>query len=199
MFTGLVEVMGTVTTCTDDGTGGRRLAIHEPFLVPRIIMGESIAVNGACLTVMDYGPAGFTFQVGPETLAKTTLGELVPGAVVNLERAMKLGDRVGGHLVQGHVDGVAQVLERVPSGEWEMVWFSCPPERLGEIVPKGSITVDGVSLTVVAVRADGFQVMLIPHTLVNTTLGNRPVGTRVNLETDILAKYVARQLEMRSW
>jgi riboflavin synthase len=155
-------------------------------------MGESVAVNGACLTVVECDAESFQFQAGPETLLRTNLGELVAGDRVNLERALRLCDRLGGHLVQGHVDGVGRIAERSRQGEWETVWFSSPSELTRQMVRKGSIAVDGVSLTLVEVAADRFSVMLIPHTLENTTLGFKQSGATVNLETDLIAKYVQR-------
>jgi riboflavin synthase len=132
----------------------------------------------------------FDFDVGPETLKRTNLGALEIDSRVNLERSLRLGDRLGGHLVQGHVDGIGHVAERLPQGEWETVWFTCPPELAAQMVSKGSVAVDGVSLTLVDVLADRFSVALIPHTLSLTTLGFKAPGTAVNLETDLLAKYV---------
>jgi riboflavin synthase len=152
--------------------------------------GESVAVNGACLTVVARDDRTCRFQAGPETLRRTNLGELQAGARVNLERALRVGDRLGGHLVQGHVDGLGRVASRRRQGEWEVVWFSCPAELAAQMVSKGSVTVDGVSLTVVEVTADGFSVALIPHTLAQTTLGFKGPGASVNLETDVLAKYI---------
>jgi riboflavin synthase len=193
MFTGLVEALGTVRRVTATGAG-RDLVVAEPALAPELALGESVAVNGACLTVVERDAETFRFQAGPETLARTNLGELGPGDRVNLERSLRLGDRLGGHLVQGHVDGVGRVAERRRGGDWELVWFACPPELAAQLVSKGSVAVDGVSLTVVDVTADGFSVALIPHTLEHTTLGRRPVGSKVNLETDLLAKYVWKRL-----
>jgi riboflavin synthase len=136
-----------------------------------------------------------SFQAGPETLRRTNLGELQAGDRVNLERSLRAGDRLGGHIVQGHVDGVGRIDERVPRGDWESVWFACPPELAAQLVTKGSVAVDGVSLTVVDVERDRFSVALIPHTLAVTTLGLKQAGAAVNLETDILAKYVWKYLE----
>jgi riboflavin synthase len=135
------------------------------------------------------------FQVGPETLLRTNLGELAPGDRINVERSLRLSDRLGGHLVQGHVDGVGHIAERSRQGDWELVWFRCPPKLTGQMASKGSVAVDGISLTLVDVTADRFSIALIPHTLANTTLGFKPVGARVNLETDLLAKYVGKALE----
>jgi riboflavin synthase len=189
MFTGLVESLGLVQRVQDDGPG-RRLTFRALAIVEGTKVGDSIAINGACLTVVEIADDTLSFQAGPETLAKTNLGELRPGDRVNLERSLRLGDRIGGHLVTGHIDGVGRVAERRREGEWELVWFSCPANLAEQLVPKGSVAVDGVSLTVVDVTSDGFSVALIPHTLAATTLGFKSAGASVNLETDILAKYV---------
>jgi riboflavin synthase len=158
-------------------------------------IGESVAVNGACLSVIERDAHSFRFRAGPETLLRTNLGELVAGDRVNLERALRLSDRLGGHLVQGHIDGVGHIAERQRQGEWETVWFACPAELAAQMVSKGSIAVDGVSLTLVDVGADRFSIMLIPHTLANTTLGFKQPGAIVNLETDLIGKYVWKSLQ----
>lgn len=194
MFTGLVEALGTVRELKADGPG-RRLTIAEPRLAPELTMGESVAVNGVCLTVIAHGPETFAFEAGPETLQRTNLGELQAGDRVNLERALAVGDRLGGHIVQGHVDGTGRIARRERSGEWEAIWFQCEPGLTRFLVPKGSITVDGVSLTLVEVTRDGFSVALIPHTLAVTTLGFKQAGATVNLETDLLSKHVVKYLE----
>ena len=191
MFTGLVQALGTVRAVTD-GRGGRRLRVAEPVLAPHLQLGESVAVNGACLTVVAREGDGFDFEVGPETLAKTALGGLAAGDRVNLERALRVGDALGGHFVTGHVDCVGRVLEEVATGEWLTVWFGFPAEWGELLVSKGSVAVDGVSLTVVDVRADRFSVMLIPHTRQNTTLGQKKPGAPVNLEFDLIAKHVQK-------
>jgi riboflavin synthase len=188
MFTGLVEALAPVDRVEAEGDG-RALVVAAPFAA-ELALGESVAVNGACLTVVGHDARCCRFQAGPETLRRTNLGELSPGDRVNLERALRVGDRLGGHLVQGHVDGLGRVASRQRQGEWEVVWFSCPAELAAQAVPKGSVAVDGVSLTVVDVTADGFSVALIPHTLEHTTLGFKRPGAPVNLETDVLAKYV---------
>jgi riboflavin synthase len=193
MFTGLIEAMGTVRSLEAAGEA-RLLVIGEPKLAPQLTVGESVAVNGACLTVVNKNEDTFSFQVGPETLRCTNLGELVPGARVNLERAVAVGDRLGGHIVQGHIDGLGQIASRQRQGEWDLVWFHGPPELVRQMVPKGSVAVDGISLTLVDVTADGFSVALIPHTLQETTLGFKQPLATVNLETDLLAKYVWKYL-----
>jgi riboflavin synthase len=195
VFTGLVEFLSPVERFEPDGAGGAELTVREPALAPHLILGESVAVNGACLTVVARDAETFRFQLGPETLQRTNLGELRPGDRVNLERSLRVGDRLGGHFVQGHVDAVGRITARVRQGEWDTVWFGCPADLTRLMVPKGSIAVDGVSLTLVDVRSDQFSVMLIPHTLQHTTLGNKAVGAPVNLEADLLAKHVQKLLE----
>src|SRR5262245_14063067 len=194
MFTGLVEALGTVRERTPAGAGCR-LALSAPGLAGELSVGESVAVNGACLTVVAHDAEACQFQAGPGPLRRPTLGDLAVGDRVNLERSLRVGDRLGGHMVQGHVDGVGHVAERLPQGQWETVWFSCPPELAAQMVSKGSVAVDGVSLTVVDVAADRFSVALIPHTLEVTTLGFKQPGATVNQETDVLAKYVWKYLE----
>jgi riboflavin synthase len=196
MFTGLVEVLATVRSVEPDGDG-RHLIVAAPFAA-ELTLGESVAVNGCCLTVVECGDETCRFQAGPETLRRTNLGVLAAGDPVNLERSLRLSDRLGGHLVTGHVDGVGHVAERTRQGEWETVWFHCPPELALQLVSRGSVAVDGVSLTVVDVAADGFSVALIPHTLSNTTLGVKLVGAAVNLETDLIGKYVLKFLQSRA-
>src|SRR5437764_15282378 len=148
MFTGIVEALGTLEQVRDEGPG-RRLTVSAPSAVEGVQLGDSVAVNGCCLTVVERTAGGFAFEAGPETLRLTNLGELRPGDRVNLERSLRLGDRLGGHLVTGHVDGLGQVHRRSREGDWEFVWFRCPPALVEQMVPKGSITVDGISLTLV--------------------------------------------------
>lgn len=194
MFTGLVETLGTVTRQVPDGAGGRHFTFAAPFAAD-LTLGESVAINGACLTVIEQTPDTFLVQAGPETLQRTNLGELRDGDRVNLERSLRLGDRLGGHIVQGHVDGVGQITDRKRQGEWETIWFAVPPELASQMVMKGSVAVDGVSLTLVDVLAERFSVALIPHTLTITTLGFKQVGDRVNIETDLFGKYVLKYLQ----
>jgi riboflavin synthase len=193
MFTGLVEALGTVQALTFDGAGCS-LTLAVPQFAGELSLGESVAINGTCLTVVDRDAQTCQFQVGPETLQRTNLGQLRLHDRVNLERSLRLSDRLGGHLVQGHVDGLGHIAERIPQGEWVTVWFNCPRELAAQMVSKGSVAVDGVSLTLVDVEADRFSVALIPHTLANTTLGFKGPGDTVNLETDLLAKYIWKLL-----
>ena len=192
MFTGLVQTQGTVTVATDDGHGGRRITVRETAIAPLVALGESIAVNGACLTVVASTADTFDFQVGPETVEKTTLGTIAEGTAVNLERALRVGDPMGGHFVTGHIDGIGTILERTTAGDWETVWFEHQKQFNDLLVIKGSVAIDGVSLTLVNVESGKFSVMLIPHTLSHTTLGTTKVGDRVNLEFDLLAKHVQK-------
>jgi riboflavin synthase len=189
MFTGLVESLGTVREIVFEGAGCR-LVLAAPDIAAELTVGQSVAVNGACLTVVTSDAQTCSFQLSPETLQRTNLGELRRGDRVNLERALRLSDRLGGHLVQGHIDGVGRIAQRSTEGEWVTVWFTCPPELAAQMVPKGSVAVDGVSLTVVEAGEARFSVALIPHTLAHTTLGFKGPGVAVNLETDLLAKYV---------
>ena len=198
MFTGLIQALGAVRVAEDDDHGGRRFGIAAPGLAEHLTIGESVAVNGACMTVVDRNADWFVFEAGPESLARTTLGKTSPGNPVNLERALRVGDLLGGHFVSGHVDCVGTILERVPSGEWETAWFGFPPEFGELIVEKGSVAIDGVSLTVVEVKPDRFSVMLIPHTQQHTTLGSKSAGAGVNLEFDLLAKHVRKLLRGRT-
>ena len=197
MFTGLIEFLSIVRGVESDGIG-RRLVIAEPSLATTVKTGDSIAVNGACLTVVEHSADCLHFQVGPETLLRTCLGELQAGDRVNLERPLRVGERLDGHLVQGHADGQGRLAQRIPHGDWQTVRFTGPGELVAQMAPKGSVAVDGVSLTVVDVDADGFTVALIPHTLAHTTLGFKPLGSRVNLETDVLAKYVWKYMQTRA-
>jgi riboflavin synthase len=194
MFTGLVEALGTVERVEPDGPG-RALVIAAPEIAAELTLGESVAVNGACLTVVNHDKRTCRFQAGPETLQRTNLGELTSGDRVNLERSLRVADRLGGHLVQGHIDGLGNIDKRYREGDWELVWFRCPKALTAQMVFKGSVAVDGVSLTLVEVQADRFSVALIPHTLAHTSLGLKQPGATVNLETDLLAKYVWKCLQ----
>lgn len=191
MFTGIVEELGTIARL-DRGTDSARLTVRGPLVTSDATHGASIAVNGVCLTVVEHADGEFTVDVMAETLSRSSLGSLRAGDRVNLERAMAAGGRFGGHVVQGHVDGTAQVLERVPGDRWEVVRLSLPARLARYVVEKGSITVDGVSLTVASVDDTSFTVSLIPTTLDLTTLGHKGIGDLVNLEVDVLAKYVER-------
>ena len=194
MFTGIVEELGTVRAI-DVREGGARLEIAARTVLTDAELGSSIAVNGCCLTVVTLGEGAWSADAVTETLRRTTLGSLAPGDPVNLERPVRLADRLGGHIVQGHVDAVGTVRDRCPEGDGSArVVIEAPADVLRYMVHKGSITVDGVSLTVAEVGADWFAVAVIPHTLAVTTLGVRAPGDPVNLEVDVLAKYVERLL-----
>jgi riboflavin synthase len=194
MFTGIIEELGEVVYLTDAGGDSAVLAVRGPLVASDARHGDSISVNGVCLTVLNTVDGVFTADVMGETLRRSSLGVLRPGAPVNLERAATLGSRLGGHLVQGHVDGVARIVAREPADEWEVLRFSLPPSLAKYVVEKGSITVDGVSLTVMSVSPDEFAVGLIPTTLKLTVLGSKAVGDPVNLEVDVIAKYVEKML-----
>lgn len=198
MFTGIVEELGTVHA-VEDQSDAIRLTVRAETVLDDVHLGDSIAVNGCCLTVsaVDSSADGgavdlWTADLMQETLDRTSLAGVQPGDRVNLERAVTADKRLGGHIVQGHVDGVGEVVRRTPSEHWEVVELTLPPELAPFLVEKGSITVDGVSLTVVDVTDTTFTVSLIPETLARTTLGFRQVGDRVNLETDVIAKHVAK-------
>lgn len=196
MFTGLVESLGTVVAVVAEPPGVR-LVVEAEAIAADAALGDSICVSGCCLSVVRMDGPRLEFEMGPETLSRTTLGGVRAGDPVNLERSLRLSDRLGGHLVTGHVDGVGRLASRVPDGEWVTCRFAAAPALLAQMAPKGSVAVDGVSLTVVEVTAADFSVALIPHTLAVTTLGARAVGDGVNLETDLVAKYVTRWLEAR--
>lgn len=198
MFTGIVEELGEVVRLVDTGADSALVAVRGPVVTADARHGDSIAVNGVCLTVVDVEGDVFTADVMGETLRRSSLSVLRPGDPVNLERAATLGTRLGGHLVQGHVDGVGEIAGREPAEQWETVRFAVPGYVARYIVVKGSITVDGVSLTVVEVGDDWFSVGLIPTTLKLTTLGHKRVGDPVNLEVDVIAKYVERLLGGRA-
>jgi riboflavin synthase len=202
MFTGIVEELGEVVA-VEPLADAARITVRGPLVTSDAAHGDSIAVNGVCLTVVESADGTFTADVMRETLVRTSLASAASGTPVNLERAVRADARLGGHVVQGHVDGVGTVLSREPSEHWEVVRVSVPADLARYLVEKGSVTVDGVSLTVVAVSDPGaaeawFSVSLVPTTLALTTLGGRAVGDVVNLEVDVLAKYVERQLAWRT-
>ena len=191
MFTGIVEELGEVVALEHDGDSAR-LTVRGPLVVSDAVHGASIAVNGVCLTVVDVKDDAFTVDVMKETLDRSSLSALAAGSPVNLERPVRPADRLGGHIVQGHVDGVGAIVSREPGERWEVVTVGLPADLARYVVDKGSITVDGISLTVVEARADTFTVALIPTTLELTTLGRKEPGDAVNLEVDVVAKYVER-------
>jgi riboflavin synthase len=193
VFTGIVQALGTVIRAKTAGPG-KRLAIACPSLAARATIGASIAVNGCCLTVVEIDNDNMSFDAGPETLSRTNLGLLAAGDSVNLEPSLRMGDELGGHLVTGHIDTVGTVAKRIDDADWTTMWFHVPAAYVRQMASKGSVAVDGVSLTLVDVESDRFSVALIPHTLAVTTLGRRQVGGQVNIETDLLAKYVEKQL-----
>lgn len=197
MFTGIIEELGEVVDI-ESGAESSRITVRGRVTTVEVSHGASIAVNGACLTVTDHEAKGgeVTFDVMAESLRRTVLGDLAVGDAVNLERAMVLGARLDGHLVQGHVDGTATIIERRPGDRWEEVRLSLSPQLAPFVVEKGSICLDGVSLTLSAIGDDHVEVALIPTTLELTTLGRKGIGDRVNVEVDILGKYVQRMLAL---
>ena len=195
MFTGLVESEGIITR-TERVSDGMRLEVYAPEFGRDMAIGDSIAVDGACLTVAQFIRGAFIADVSSETLGRTTLGELRQGSKVNLERALRLSDRLGGHIVTGHIDGVGTLVMRHPAGNSTVYQFAVPRELMEYIVPKGSVAVDGISLTIAQTRADGFAAAVVPHTDTATTLGAKPTGARVNIEVDMMAKYVKRFVEL---
>jgi len=194
MFTGIVEAVGRVAALEPRGEL-LRLVLEAPSLTEGTRLGDSVAVNGACLTVVSVEGPRLAFDAVPETLDRTGLGELRAGARVNLERALRAGGRLDGHLVQGHVDATGRLARLERQGDDVRLFVDCDPGFADLLVEKGSVAIDGVSLTVVGVRADGFDVALIPHTLRETTLGERRPGDRLNLEADVLGKYVKKYLD----
>jgi riboflavin synthase len=193
VFTGLVQKLGDVAAVVPEGPGVR-LTVRDAKIAQRTSVGDSVAINGCCLTSVAIDGDQMAFEAGAETLSRTNLGRLRPGDHVNLETSLRMGDPLGGHLVTGHIDGLGVVASREDDGPWSTIWFRAAAALLRQMASKGSIAVDGVSLTLVDVDDQGFSVALIPHTLASTTLGLRRVGDEVNLETDVLAKYVERQL-----
>ena len=197
MFTGIIQELGEITDWRQTADAAR-ITVRAPLAASDAAHGDSISVSGVCLTVLDQGPDWFTADVMAETIAMSTLGGVEVGQPVNLELAALVGDRLGGHIVQGHIDGTATVLSTDDGSAWRVVRFSLSPDVAPLVARKGSIAVDGVSLTVSAVGDDWFEVSLIPETLAATTLGGLTVGDAVNIETDILARHVARLHEMSS-
>jgi riboflavin synthase len=193
MFTGLVESLATIDDLRPEGPGVR-LLVRAPETAADAAIGDSIAINGCCLTVVERAGEVLAFEAGSETLSRTNLGRLAKGSHVNLERSLKVGDRLGGHFVTGHIDAIGTLEERRDEGPWSFLWFRVPSALTRQMASKGSVAVDGVSLTLVEVEADRFSVALIPHTLAVTTLGKLQPGGEVNIETDLLAKYVERQI-----
>jgi riboflavin synthase len=198
MFTGIVEELGEVVAVVPQADDSARLTVRGPLVVSDAGDGDSIAVDGVCLTVTEHDATTFTADVMAETLRRSALGSLRVGSPVNLERPVTLATRLGGHLVQGHVDGTGALLDRQPAEHWEVVRVGLPADLGRYVVEKGSITVDGVSLTVVDVSSDSFTVSLIPATLERTTLGRKRVGDLVNLEVDVVAKHVEKLLGGRT-
>jgi riboflavin synthase len=193
MFTGLVQSLAEVADIIAEPPGVR-LVVRDPKMAVSSKIGDSIAINGCCLTVIDVADDRLAFQAGEETLSRTNLGELEPGALVNLEQSLRAGDALGGHYVTGHIDAVGTVKSRRDDADWCTMAFHARAAQLSQMASKGSVALDGVSLTLVDVEKDYFTVALIPHTLTITTLGRRQIGDCVNIETDVLAKYVQRQL-----
>lgn len=191
MFTGLIEDTGRVASFYRQGEAGI-LVVDTALPTKEIAAGDSVAVNGACLTVTATSISTLTFDVSPESLSRTTIGKLSTGSRVNLERALRLGDRLGGHIVSGHVDCEGFLARSESRSGNHQLQFTLPSEHARYLVDKGSVTIDGISLTVNAVTQDGFSVNIIPHTFKNTTLGELRVGHKVNIETDIIGKYVER-------
>ncbi len=193
MFTGLIRELGTVASI-DGGTDGVRLEIEAPTTAANAAIGDSVAISGVCLTVVAVDGARLAFDAVPETLSRSSLDRLAAGDRVNLEPAVRAGEALGGHYVQGHVDGVGTVRAVEPEGSGKRIWVDAPPDYLRYVVDKGSVAVEGASLTVAGLDESGFAVALVPHTLEATTLGGLEAGDRVNLEADVLAKYVEKLL-----
>ncbi|MDO4586095.1 MAG: riboflavin synthase [Planctomycetia bacterium] len=198
MFSGIVEAKGRISAIISEPPGCK-LVVEESKIASETNVADSIAVNGCCLTVIEKTASTFTFQAGPETLLRTNLGKLVEGSPVNLERALLANSRLGGHFVSGHIDGLAELVKIDDQGEWADYYFRVPQELAKNMASKGSVAVDGVSLTLVRCDKDLFSVALIPFTLNVTTLGTKKIGDNVNIETDILSKYVQRLIESQEW
>ena len=195
MFTGLIETEGIVTH-VERADGGARIQVYAPEFGRDMTLGDSVAVDGACLTVSQFQRGAFVADVSEETLRKTTLGGLRQGSKVNLERALRLSDRLGGHMVTGHVEGIGKLLMRHAAGNSTIYQFQVPSALMEYIVPKGSIAVDGISLTIAQLRGDSFAAAVVPHTEEVTTLKDKPIGAPVNIEVDVMAKYVKRFVDL---
>jgi riboflavin synthase len=193
MFTGIIEGLGSIKMASGQSQG-RRLVIEAEFSLSKTKIGDSVAVNGACLTVVSLDRNRFAVDVSPETLSRTTLGVIGQGDRVNLERALKLSDRLDGHIVSGHIDGIGTIVEKTSSGRWIMVTFSAPEAITRYMIEKGSVAIDGISLTINTCGRNRFGISVIPHTAKLTTIGFKSVGDRVNLETDLIGKYVEKLL-----
>jgi riboflavin synthase len=193
VFTGIVEEVGQVSAL-DVNESGARLDVRAPVLAPLAAVGDSISISGCCLTVVEVDGDVLRFEAVPETLSRTSLGALAVGSLVNLEDALRAGEPFGGHLVQGHVDGIGEITAIEPEGDGYRLTVRVPAELMRYVAEKGSISLAGISLTVAALRADGFEIALIPHTWISTTVSDLEVGEMVNLEVDVIAKYVERLL-----
>lgn len=193
MFTGIVQALAKVSR-VEQKPPGCLLVVYSPEVAADAVIGESIALNGCCLTLVAALDGHIHFEAGPETLSRTNLNSLKPGSRVNVERSLQVGDRLGGHFVTGHIDGQGRLIRREDDRDWSSFWFAADEALCRQMVPKGSIAIDGVSLTLVNVADDNFSVALIPHTLTVTTLGSLAPGDTVNLETDLIGKYVQKNL-----
>ena len=197
MFTGLIETQGIVTRVDRVG-GGAQMEIYAPEFGRDMALGDSVAVDGACLTIANFARGAFVADVSDETLTKTTLGTARQGTKVNLERALRLSDRLGGHMVTGHIEGMGRLLLRHPAGNSTVYQFQVPPSLMEYIVAKGSVAIDGISLTVAQIRGESFAAAVVPHTEEVTTLKDKAIGSAVNVEVDVMAKYVKRFVDLYS-
>ncbi len=197
MFTGLIETQGIITR-VDRAGGGAQMEIYAPEFGRDMALGDSVAVDGACLTIANFARGAFVADVSEETLTKTTLGTARQGTKVNLERALRLSDRLGGHMVTGHIEGMGRLLLRHPAGNSTVYQFQVPPSLMEYIVAKGSVAIDGISLTVAQIRGESFAAAVVPHTEEITTLKDKAIGSAVNVEVDVMAKYVKRFVDLYS-
>lgn len=191
MFTGIIEGLGSITAVASSGEG-RRLSVNADFVLEGSRIGDSIAINGACLTATMLSGSRFEVDVSPETMARTTLQTITPGTRVNIERALRLSDRLDGHLVSGHIDGTGRITYKKNVGNILRIGISVPPEMSRYMIPKGSVAVDGISLTINTLDKQGFEVTIIPHTAASTTIGDRDTGDTVNIEADMIGKYIEK-------